>query len=449
MRSRLKEVTCLAAPIVAGNLAHNLVSLVDTWMVGRLPGDIALDSVAALGAASSVFLVVFLVFSAITTGVQVLVARRIGEGKPHDAGAVLTNALALGLLVSIPATLVAFLLPDFVIPLFVDDPITRDLAIGFLDGRLGGGIAALLLLFVLKGFMWGTAHVKLDLVTGLVLNGLNLILNWMLIFGNLGAPALGVRGAGIASALAAWLTLLWLLAMLMRGHWRKTYALFRARDLARDVMRRIAALSWPRALQGLAFSHSMMFFAIIGSNTGKLGLAASNVVWRLAGLTVVINMSIGAAAATLVGQNLGRGEPETARRCARAAAFLGGGVTLVLALPAWIASDATTAFFLDDRAAAALAGPCLALTMLFQIPDAIGIIYSRALTGAGDVRYVAFMEIIVAWIICLPCTWIFVRTFTPGHELLGAWSGWAVYCTAWMLAMLLRWRHGAWATIRV
>ncbi len=449
MLKRLKEVSCLAAPIVAGNLAHNLVSLVDTWMVGRLPGAIALDSVAALGAASSVFLVVFLVFSAITTGVQVLVARRVGEGRKEEAGAVLTNALVLGLVVSIPATVVAFLLPGFVIPLFVDDAVTRDLAIGFLDGRLGAGLAALLLLFVIKGFLWGTAHVRLDLITGLVLNGLNLLLNWMFIFGNLGAPALGVRGAGIASALAAWLTLLWLLMMLMRGHWRKTYALFRARDLGRDIMKRVAKLSWPRALQGLAFSHSMMFFAIIGANTGKLGLAASNVVWRLAGLTVVINMSIGAAAATMVGQALGRGDPEYARQSARAAGLLGSSVTFVLALPAWFASEATTAFFLDNAEAAALAGPCLALTMAFQIPDAVGIIYSRALTGAGDVRYVAFTEIIVAWMICLPATWFFVRTFTPGSELLGAWSGWAVYCTAWMFAMLLRWRHGAWRSIRV
>jgi putative MATE family efflux protein len=449
MRQRLKEVTLLAAPIVAGNLAHNLVSLVDTWMVGRLPGGAALDSVAALGAASSVFLVVFLVFSAITTGVQVLVARRMGEGHPEAAGAVLTNALVLGLAVSIPATVVAFLIPSLAIPYFVDDATTQSLAIGFLDGRLGLGLAPLLLLFVIKGFLWGTKHVRLDLMTGLVLNGLNLLLNWMLIFGKLGAPALGVRGAGLASALAAWLTLVWLLALLIRGRWKSTYGLFRAKDLARSLMARVAALSWPRALQGLAFSHTMVFFALIGAHTGKVGLAASNVVWRLAGLTVVINMSIGAAAATLVGQALGRGQAEDAKKSAHAAGLLGAGITLACALPAWVASDATTAFILDDATAAALAGPCLALTMAFQIPDALGIVYSRALTGAGDVRYVALMEIVCAWMLCLPATWYGVRTFAPDHALLGAWGGWAVYCTAWMWAMLWRWRQGRWRSIRV
>ncbi len=444
-----REVSALAWPIVAGNVAHNLVSLVDTWMVGHLPGAQALTSVAALGAASSVFLVVFLVFSAVTTGVQVLTARRCGEGRQQEAGGILSSALLLGLVLAIPATIVGMLLPDLVIPMFVEDAETRALAISFLDWRLGGGLGAMLLLFVVKGFLWGTGHVGLDLAAGVVLNVLNLFLNWVLIFGNLGAPALGVRGAGMASAIAATLTLVWLLSMLLRRRWREPYALFRRSGITRDAIHRVVQLSWPRALQGLAFSHSAFFFAIIGANTGKLGLAASNVVWRVAGMTVVISMSIGSAAATLVGQNLGRGDPEAAARCARAASLLALGVTACFALPAVFASDWMTAQFLDDTVAAGLAGPCLALTMLFQLPDAVGIVYSRALTGAGDVRFVAFMEIVCAWMLCLPATWFFVKAYGPDDALFGAWIGWAVYCSAWMLAMLLRWRHGTWRSIRV
>lgn len=447
--SALRSVSALAWPIVAGNVAHNLVSLVDTWMVGHQPGPEALTSVAALGAASSVFLVLFLIFSAVTTGVQVLTARRCGEGRPQEAGAVLSSALVLGLLLALPATIAGLLLPDMVIPLFVEDARTRELAIYFLDWRLGGGLGVMLLLFVVKGFLWGTGHVGLDLAAGIVLNVLNLLLNWVLIFGHLGAPALGVQGAGMASALAAALTLLWLLACLMRKRWRGTYGILISGSVSRAVMRRVTDLSWPRALQGLAFSHSAMFFAIIGANTGKLGLAASNVVWRVAGMTVVISMSIGSAAATLVGQNLGRGDAEEAARCARASAQLALLVTACLALPAVLASDWVTAQFLDDASMAALAAPCLMLTMLFQLPDAVGIVYARALTGAGDVRFVAFMEIVCAWLLCLPATWLLVRGSSADNALFNAWIGWAVYCGAWMLAMLLRWNQGRWKHLRV
>ena len=85
----------------------------------------------------------------------------------------------------------------------------------------------------------------------------------------------------------------------------------------------------------------------------------------------------------------------------------------------------------------------------FQVVDAVGIVLARALNGAGAVMYVMWAEFVVAWAVCIPATYLGVHLLNDSDPLLGAWWGWAVYCTAWAAAMLWRWRGGTWKGIKV
>ena len=101
----------------------------------------------------------------------------------------------------------------------------------------------------------------------------------------------------------------------------------------------------------------------------------------------------------------------------------------------------------SDQLVALAVGPFL-LMLAFQVVDAVGIILSRALNGAGEVMYVMYAEFAVAWLICIPATFLGVYLLSD-DPLLGAWWGWGAYCAAWAVAMAWRWRRGSWSEIEI
>ena len=336
-----RRVVALAVPITIGNLSHTVVSYADTFMVGKL-GEIPL---AALGASAVLFLSIFLVFSAIFTGVQVLAARRHGEGSFHATGRVLTNALAVGLGAGAISSILGLTLPHHVMPLFSADPEVQRIGAEYLQYRWGGGLWLVILVFVFKGFYWGIGNTRVDLMVSLVVNTLNIGLNYMLIWGELGAPQMGAPGAGLASALSNLVAVVIYATLAARREFRLEHGTFARGSLDRKIAGSIMRLSIPRSIQALAFSvSSLPFFGIIGQRVGDEALAASAVIWRFFGLNVLVAIGVGTAVATLVGQNLGRRDPDraeaygwTGMRVAMVAVGILSAVCFILAQPILIA----------------------------------------------------------------------------------------------------------------
>lgn len=453
-RARRREIARLAAPIVLGQISHVLVGFADTIMVG----DTGQAPLAGLGAAAPVFLVAFLVFSSLFQGTQAVCARRLGQEKLPETGAVLSSALTLALLVGLPASLLGIFLPEFVMPVFAPDAETAALSADYLQYRWGGGMWLIVIAFAFRGFYWGVGLTRIDLYVSLLFNVTNVALNWVLIYGNLGAPAMGVAGAGLASALANLMSVIAFVTLTMRPVMRSTYHALRARS-RKDLVRQVLKLSIPRSMQALAFSQAAVFFMIVGDHAGQAGVAASAVIWRFIGFTVLMSIGIGTATATLVGRELGRNRPDVAAAFGWTAVRSGvatvAGVALLFAV---FREPILHAFFDRDPSAdevdalstaelTAITSAPFLLMLAFQVVDAAGIILARALTGAGEVLYVMWAEFGVAWIICIPATVVGVHVVDD--PLLGAWWGWGAYCAAWAAAMAWRWRSGKWREIEV
>lgn len=453
---RLREIARLAAPIVLGQISHVLVGLADTIMVART-GQAPL---AALGLAAPVFLIGFLFFSSLFQGTQTICARRLGQGRQKETGTVLSSALVVGIIIGIPASLFGIFLPGPLMSVLSTDDATATIATDYLQYRWGGGMWLIVLAFAFRGFYWGIGLTRADLFVSLLFNLANIVLNWVLIFGHLGAPAMGAAGAGLASALANLLSVITFFALTLRPQIRQQYGALR-HPANRDIARKIVRLSAPRSMQALAFSQAIMFFKIVGDHTGQAGLAASAVVWRFIGFTVLVSLGIGTATATLVGRELGAGRKESAARFGWTAAGLGVLTVTALAIvfavfrePLLLAffnrdPDVSDASALTPDQLVALALAPFLLMLAFQVVDAIGIILSRALNGAGEVMYVMYAEFAVAWLICIPATLLGVHLLADEDPLLGAWWGWGAYCTAWAIAMAWRWRRGSWSQIEI
>ena len=294
--ARLKRILALGLPIIGGMVSQNVLNLVDTAMVGTL-GNAALAAVGLGGFANFMFMALIL---GISTGVQVMSARRKGQGQ-FDGMARPLNAGLLMVVVSAPLlSAVLFFSIPVMYPLINADPEVIQQGVPYLQAR------TLAILFVGCNFAFRGYWNAVDLSryymgTLILMHSTNIFLNWVLIFGHLGAPALGVTGAGIASAISTAVGLATYVYLGFR-HARPHGFLCGLPPIA-DV-KKMFTLSFPTGLQQLFFSTGfLVMFWIIGL-VGTRERAAASVLINVMLVAVLPGMGLGMAASTLVGQAL-------------------------------------------------------------------------------------------------------------------------------------------------
>ena len=192
-RARRKSIWVIALPIMGGMMSQNVLNLVDIGMVGRL-GDSALAA-TGIGGFTNYLAIAFIL--GLSAGVQALAARRLGEERHDETAVPLNGGLILALLLGVPMCFALYALTPSAFLYLTDDPAVVELGVPYLQVRLLG-MVAVGMNFSFRGY-WSAIHMTgIYLRTLLVMHAINIFLNWVLIFGNLGAPEMGVYGAGLA-----------------------------------------------------------------------------------------------------------------------------------------------------------------------------------------------------------------------------------------------------------
>ena len=197
---RRQQILTLALPIIGGMVSQNVLNLVDTAMVGML-GAAAL---AAVGMASFANFMASAFITGLSAGVQAMAARRLGEGRTTASAEPLNGGLLLAVGLALPLSGIPIFFADEIFGLLVDDPEVVVLGVPYFQARLFA-MVALGINFAFRGYWNGVNMSKIYMRTLLVMHASNIALNWVLIFGHLGLPALGVAGAGIGSAIATFI----------------------------------------------------------------------------------------------------------------------------------------------------------------------------------------------------------------------------------------------------
>jgi len=417
-------------------LSQNVLNLVDTAMVGRL-GSTALAA-AGLGGVSAWFVGSF--FMGVGAGVQAITSRRVGEGRPKDAVVALHAALMLALVLVLPLSLFlangAGLLFDIVATdaevISVGTPYlqVRILAICFVTSN-----------FAFRGYWNGVGLTTVYMRIIIIMHLLNIFLNWVLIYGNLGAPAMGVTGAGLASSIAVGVGTLSHIAVALRL--ARGDGFFKRLDGLKASLRIVVALSTPAGAQNVFFSAGFVALFAIAQQIGTAELAAANVLIAFTLTCVLPGLGLGLAAATLVGQSLGKGEKSHAMTwtwsCMQLGILVLGGFGGILALAPrlWIS------FLVHDPATQALCVGPLILLACCQPIDCIGVILSQILmSGAGAVRTVMAISVSLQWLLFIPVAYVVAVVF--GGSLLHLWITKMVWRTLFSSAMMVAVRRGKW-----
>ena len=436
---RRAQLFAIALPVIGGMTSQNVLNLVDIAMVGRL-GDTTLAA-TGLGSFANWLSMAFIL--GLSTGVQAIAARRVGEGARGELALPLNGGLLLALLMGTPLAAALILLAPEIMALLNPDPEVVAEAGPYLQVRLLA-LVAVGMNFAFRGYWSAVSMTRIYLTTLLIMHAVNVLLNWVFIFGNLGAPALGVTGAGLATTLSIYLGL-------------GIYVFFglrhaRAEGFLRAVPSRAMLasqlkVSLPASFQQLFFAAGMLMLLVIIGQIGTRELAAVNVLMTLGLVIILPAIGFGIAAATLVGNALGRGDGEDAQRWGWNVALFTGLLGLGMGLLMLLLGRPVLGLFLVDPETVTLAWPALVVSALIIGIDGAGMVLLNALLGAGDTRRVMRISMVSQWALFLPLAWV-VGPFLGGG-LLAVWLLQAVYRTGQALWFALAWHSGRWKAIKL
>ena len=405
-----------AAPIVATQVGVMMMGVVDAWMVGKLGKEalagVALGDLWIMGTS--------VVGMGILLGIDPIVTQAHGSGDGKSAALALQRGVLLAVALSIPLGLSWYYTKE-VLEFAGQKPLLAAGAQTYTDVQVFS-LAPFYIYIVLRQYLVGRTLMLPALWVVLIANLVNVFLNWLLIFGNLGFPELGIRGAGLATgltrvmmmvSLAGWI----LLFRLHRGAWT---------PWTRDVLNlrglwRILVLGFPVGAQiGLevwAFALALLMAGLLGEDA----VAGHFIVIRLASLAFMVPLGISIALCTRVGNLLGAGEPRRAQQASWIGLGMGAGVMTLSALVFILFRHELPEQFNQSPEVISLCASILPIAAAFQIFDGTQVVGCGILRGMGRTLPAALFNFLGYYLLALPLS--FWLTFSVGLGLRGIWWG--------------------------
>ena len=439
-----RTVLRISSPAVAGLSSQMVVSVVDTAMVGRLENTKVVLAAMGLGLLATWAITSF--FSSLATGTHVLVARRQGEKQFQGAGDVLNNSLFLSLILGIFFGVPGYFFSYNIIDFFSSDPAVAAAGTAYMQWRF---IGLLFFLFVVsyRGFFNGIGHTKIFMFSAIIINVANIVFNYLLIFGALGFPQMGLAGAGCSSAISNMIGCTYLIIATFRRGYRRIYKYFNRFNLLGTVIRQIIRISLPVSFQNILILLGFLVFVAITGKIGTSEQAASQVVITALFMSFLPCFGFGIGAQTLVGQSIGNNNFRMAKRYGLEAAKLATYFTIALGAVFILLPDVVIILITPNKDVADITRPILRIAGAAQIFYASGIVLAHALQAAGETVYVMLIEVLTHWIIFLPVCYILGVTLHGG--IVGAWLALPMYIVSYSTLIYKKYRKDSWLLVKV
>jgi putative MATE family efflux protein len=434
-----RRIWQLAWPAILTNLLQSTVGLVGVGIVGRRLGA---EAVAATGIGNRIFFFQQVVLMAVTAGTTALVARAWGAGDRAEAERVTRSSLWLSLGLAIVIAVPSALFADPLAGIFRLDAETHALTATFIRW------ISLSTPFLATSFVIGTAlRAAGDTLTPLGLGaltlGVNLVALYALVFGAFGLPALGVLGAALANDIALAVGGLATLALWLRGGLRIGRGPAGG-DFERSRVRRLLRIGAPAGLEQAAFQLGFTTFVWIVALYGNAANAAYQIGVQILSFSFLVGFGFSIAASTLVGQNLGAGDPAAAERSGWRAMWLAAGVMVVFGTAIIVFAEPMARLLIDDAEVVRLSVVFIRILGSVQALMAIEFTLGGALRGAGDTRFPLFV-VLAGMVVMRLGTALTLEAFGFGVE----WI-YAALIADYLVkgAMLVaRFRSGRWKTV--
>jgi MATE family multidrug resistance protein len=438
LAAELRALLPIALPLAAANLATMAMGLTNAIMVGHLGG----TALSAAGLGGGLYFTIGITCQSVLTAVAPLAARAIGARGHRIAGEIAAAGLTLAAAAAVPLVALFSALDGLLAAIGYDPALAAE--IGRYLAAIRWGAPAFLAAGVLRALLAASLRARIVMLVLVAAVPANAALNWVLIFGHLGQPALGIAGSGWSTAIVQWLIAA-VLAMVLLLAPRGT-PLRLGRRMLRQI-RDILGLGLP--IGGIIALETGVFMTI-GILMGLLGadaLGAHQLVLNFASLCFMVPLGLGQAATVRVAFELGAERPLRASRAAFVALALGALLMAIAASAIWTAPLAICRLYLDlddpaNRELVAIALRLLAIAGLFQIADGVQAIAAGVLRGYRDTTVPMVLAAIGYWGIGFAGGW--ALAFPLGYGAIGLWGGLALGLLAVASLLTLR----VWACAR-
>lgn len=448
-----KDVLAIAIPLIVSTMSHSVMQFCDRLF---LAWHDSIDLAAVMPAGVLTWTILSLHFG-IALYATTFVAQYQGAGQNHRIGQITWQAIWIGILSAPLFVAIGYFGPAiFSTANHSDEMVARESSyfwiLSFASGAtvIGAGLSS---------FWTGRGQTKTVMYVDFFAAALNIVLDYLLIFGidSMGLAASGIHGAAVATAIAIWVKVLIFLALFLSPRHRRDYHTHRNWGIDGPLMRRLLRFGVPNGFQFLVEGGAITVFVLIVARISDLAAAATALAFSINMFAFIPVIGLSFAITALVGQQIGNGRPELAARATWTGLWLGMGYTLVFALIYVIEPD----FFLALHQAGAgqateefeavrrLATFLLAFVAVYCVFDAIQIIFVGAIKGAGDTLFVVLVTLVSATIFVVGGNASTTYIESPDTQLMIWWY----WLTAWILALAVtyfaRFLRGRWKTMSV
>ena len=436
-----RAVFLLAVPMVLELVLESTFAVVDIFFVAKLGP----SAVATVGLTESYLFLLYSIAMGLAMGITALVARRVGEGAREEASVTAAQALWIAVLASVPFALAGVVWARELLALMGADAWTLEHGVGYMQWMLGGNVL-ILLLFVINAIFRGAGDAAIAMRVLWVANGLNILLDPLLIFGWGPVPAFGVEGAAIATTIGRGVGVLLQLWILFHGgkHIRVGAAQLAWRA---GVAWQILRTSLGGVGQMIVAMTSWIFLMRILASIGSEAVAGATIAIRVMMFTMMPAWGMSNAAATLVGQNLGATRPERAEAAVWQIGRYNMGYLLCIALLFFLLPRELVGFFSDDAQVVAIGGEWLRILSYSLFVYGWWMVSVQAFNGAGDTATPTWINVVFFWLIQIPLAWLLALHLDWRET--GVF--WAVFVSETAVGLFTLWlfSRGRWKTVQV
>ncbi|NLP57973.1 MATE family efflux transporter [Lutibacter sp. B1] len=432
--SEFKNNLRLATPIMMGSLGHLLVGLIDDIMVGRL-GPVEL---AATSLGNSLVFIAMSIGIGFSNALTPLIAESDGEGDKQKGRKVFQHGLILTTIIGITMYIMLLLIKPALYYLDQPDEVVV-LALPYYE-IVAMSMIPLMIFQGLKQFTDGLSQTKYAMYAIILTNAINILLNFMLIYGFWIFPRLELIGAALGTFISRIIMVLFIYAVLIKKEKFKVYMhRLKVAEIEKKIFKKIISLGFPTALQMLFETGLFTASVLLAGTLGAFNQAANQIALKLSSTTFMVAVGIGVASTIRVGNQKGLKDFIELRRIAFSNFLLTLIIMTTFSIAFILLKDVLPWMFTDNLTVIKTASSLLIVAGLFQLSDGFQAVILGALRGLQDVKIPSGLTFVAYWIIGFPISFYLGRKTDLGT--LGIWIGLFIALTSSAIMLFLRFNY--------
>jgi len=436
-----RAIFLLAVPMILELIMESTFAVVDIFFVGKLGS----SAVATVGLTETYLFLLYSIGMGLSMAVTAVVARRIGEKEKDKAGVTAVQAIMLALLVSVPFAIAGIFFAKDLLALMGADEWVIEHGYRYTQWMLGGN-AVIMLLFIINAIFRGAGDAAIAMRVLWIANGINIVLDPVLIFGWGPFPELGIEGAAVATNIGRGTGVLVQLYLLFKGgkHIRVLKSYLKPQW---EIVTNILRTSVGGIGQMIVAMTSWIFIMRIISEFGSEAVAGATIAIRIMMFSMMPAWGMSNAVATLVGQNLGAQKPDRAESSVWITGIWNMAFLILVAVVYFFHSETLVGIFTDETGVIEIGGMWLKIVSYSYFVYAWWMVATQAFNGAGDTMTPTKINLVFFWLIQIPLSYFMSKIL--GMEVSGVF--WAIFISETSVGLFTLWlfRKGRWKEVKI